>query len=188
MTGPQSGIDGWSPPSVAERRRLLASIRTVAMVGVSANPARPSNFVATYLLGTDFEVYFVNPTVDEVLGRPCAPSLADLPVVPDCVDVFRRLEDVPAVADEAVAVGHASSGRSSDCGVLRQPGRCSTPAWTSSWTAASRSSTPASTVGCTWPGSTPASSTPAEVEPVRRSVVQWGSQTTNGMSRSVRTW
>ena len=98
MTGPQSGIDGWSPPSVAERRRLLASIRTVAMVGVSANPARPSNFVATYLLGTDFEVHFVNPTVDEVLGRPCVPSLADLPVVPDCVDVFRRLEDVPAVA------------------------------------------------------------------------------------------
>ena len=76
MTGPQSGIDGWSPPSVAERRRLLASIRTVAMVGVSANPARPSNFVATYLLGTDFEVHFVNPTVDEVLGRPCAPSLS----------------------------------------------------------------------------------------------------------------
>ena len=68
MTGPQSGIDGWSPPSVAERRRLLAGIRTVAMVGVSANPARPSNFVATYLLGTDFEVHFVNPTVDEVLG------------------------------------------------------------------------------------------------------------------------
>ena len=105
MTGPQSGIDGWSPPSVAGRRRLLAGIRTVAMVGVSANPARPSNFVATYLLGTDFEVHFVNPTVDEVLGRPCAPSLADLPVVPDCVDVFRHLRDVPAVADEAVAVG-----------------------------------------------------------------------------------
>ena len=105
MTGPQSGIDGWSPPSVAERRRLLASIRTGAMGGVSANPARPSNFVATYLLGTDFEVHFVNPTVDEVLGRPCAPSLADLPGVPDCVDVFRRLEDVPAVADETEAVG-----------------------------------------------------------------------------------
>jgi len=54
VTGPQPGIDGWSPPSAAERRRLLAGIRTVAMVGVSANPARPSNFVATYLLGTDF--------------------------------------------------------------------------------------------------------------------------------------
>ena len=105
MTDPQPGIDGWSPPSAAERRRLLAGIRTVAMVGVSANPARPSNFVATYLLGTDFEVHFVNPTVDEVLGRPCVPSLADLPVVPDCVDVFRRLEGVPAVADEAVAIG-----------------------------------------------------------------------------------
>ena len=77
----------------------------MAIARVAVSRARPSNFVATYLLGTDFEVHFVNPTVDEVLGRPCAPSLADLPVVPDCVDVFRRLEDVPAVADEAVAVG-----------------------------------------------------------------------------------
>jgi predicted CoA-binding protein len=50
-------------------------------------------------------VYFVNPAVDEILGRPCFASLADLPVVPDLVDVFRRLEDVPAVAVEAAAVG-----------------------------------------------------------------------------------
>jgi hypothetical protein len=98
-------IDGWTPPSATERRNLLAGIRSVAMVGVSANRARPSNFVATYLLGTDYEVYFVNPMADEILGRPCVPTLADLPVVPDCVDVFRRLGDVPDVAIEAVAVG-----------------------------------------------------------------------------------
>ncbi|MDG2428207.1 MAG: CoA-binding protein [Acidimicrobiales bacterium] len=98
-------IAGWTVPSDTARRRLLASMQTVAMVGVSANPARPSNFVATYLLATDYEVYFVNPTVERILGRPCVPSLADLPVVPDCVNVFRRLDDVPAVANEAVAVG-----------------------------------------------------------------------------------
>ena len=98
-------VDGWTEPSSNERRRLLAGMHTVAMVGVSANPARPSNFVATYLLGTDYDVFFVNPMADEVLGRPCVPTLADLPVVPDCVDVFRKLDDVPTVADEAVAVG-----------------------------------------------------------------------------------
>ena len=100
-----SPLRGWSPPTADQRRRLLAGIRTVAMVGVSANRARPSNFVATYLLRTNYEVFFVNPVVDEILGRPCVPTLADLPEVPDLVDVFRRLEDVPAVAAEAVSIG-----------------------------------------------------------------------------------
>ena len=98
-------VDGWTEPSSNERRRLLAGMHTVAMVGVSANPARPSNFVATYLLGTDYDVFFVNPMADEILGQPCVPTLADLPVVPDCVDVFRKMDDVPTVADEAGAVG-----------------------------------------------------------------------------------
>ena len=80
-------------------------MHTVAMVGGSANPAQPSNFVATYLLGTDYDVFFVNPMADEILGRPCVPTLADLAVDPDCVDVFRKLDDVPTVAEEAVAVG-----------------------------------------------------------------------------------
>ncbi|MFQ5558080.1 MAG: CoA-binding protein, partial [Acidimicrobiales bacterium] len=54
---------------------------------------------------TSFEVYMVNPREDEILGRPVYASLADLPVVPDLVDVFRRAEDLPAVAEEAVDVG-----------------------------------------------------------------------------------
>ena len=100
-------IPEWDEPTPAERRRMLLETSTVAMVGVSGNKSRPSNFVATYLLSssTNFEVYFVNPVVDEVFGRPCYSSLADLPVVPDLVDVFRRLEDLPAVAADAVAVG-----------------------------------------------------------------------------------
>ena len=97
-------VPGWSEPSAAERLGVLRSVRTIAMVGVSAKPERPSNFVATYLLSssTDYDVYFVNPACDEILGRRCYSSLADLPVRPDLVDVFRRLEDVPGVADEAV--------------------------------------------------------------------------------------
>lgn len=76
------------------------------MVGASANPARPSYFVATYLLAsTDYDVYFVNPAADEILGRPVFGSLASLPVVPDLVDVFRRPDDIASVLEEAIDVG-----------------------------------------------------------------------------------
>lgn len=80
------------------------------MVGVSANSSRPSNFVATYLLSSsaDFEVYFVNPMVDQILDQPCYSSLEDLPVAPDMVNVFRRPEDLPEVAEQAVAIGAQS--------------------------------------------------------------------------------
>ena len=80
------------------------------MVGVSANSSRPSNFVATYLLSSsaDFEVYFVNPMVDQILDQPCYSSLEDLPFAPDMVNVFRRPEDLPEVAEQAVAIGAQS--------------------------------------------------------------------------------
>lgn len=62
--------------------------------------------MATYLLSSaPYDVYFVNPRADTILGRPAYASLADLPVVPDIVDVFRRHDDLPGVAREAVAVG-----------------------------------------------------------------------------------
>ena len=92
-------------PSAVERLRLLTSARSIALVGVSANPLRSSNFVATYLVKTPFRVYPVNPNYDEVLGVPAYPSLADLPEVPDIVDVFRRTDELPAVVDEAIEVG-----------------------------------------------------------------------------------
>ena len=75
------------------------------MVGASPNPARASNFVATYLLSTDLEMYFVNPNASEILGHPVYPSLDALPVVPDLVDVFRRPEDLPDVLDATIDVG-----------------------------------------------------------------------------------
>jgi predicted CoA-binding protein len=76
------------------------------MVGASPNRARPSFFVATYLLSSsvDFEaVWFVHPTADEILGQPVYRSLDDLPGRPDLVDVFRKPADLPQVAEEAVA-------------------------------------------------------------------------------------
>ncbi len=102
-------VEGWTPPTARERQRILDRSKTVAVVGASSNPARASYFVLTYLLSssTDFEVYPVNPRIarSEILGRRVYPSLADLPVAPDIVDVFRRSEDLPAAADEAIAAG-----------------------------------------------------------------------------------
>lgn len=96
----------WQPPSARERLAILQRTKTVAMVGASTNPARPSYFVATYLLSsTAYDVYFVNPRATELLGHPVYPSLADLPVVPDLVDVFRKHDDLPDVLDDAIAVG-----------------------------------------------------------------------------------
>jgi len=100
-------VPGWEPPSASERKAILDKSRTIAIVGASSNPARASNFVATYLLSstTDFEVYLVNPRETEILGNTVYPSLDALPVVPDVVDVFRRSDDLPDIADEAIAVG-----------------------------------------------------------------------------------
>lgn len=87
------------------RLNIIRSARSVALVGVSANPIRSSNFVASYLIRTDFSTYPVNPMYDEVLGMRCYRSLSDLPEVPDIVDIFRREDQIPGVVDEAIAVG-----------------------------------------------------------------------------------
>ncbi len=92
--------------TAGERLALLRRIRTVAIVGMSANPARASNFVATYLAGkTDWTVRYVNPHEREIFGRPVYPELAALPDAPDVVDVFRRRDDLPDVVADAISVG-----------------------------------------------------------------------------------
>jgi hypothetical protein len=96
----------WRGPGPQERFEILRRTRSIAIVGASHNPARASYFVATYLLGSaPYDVFFVNPRADTVLGRPAYDSLADLPVAPDLVDVFRRHDDLPGVAQEAVEAG-----------------------------------------------------------------------------------
>ena len=87
------------------RLRIIRKAESVALVGVSGNVLRSSNFVAAYLVRTHFRVYPVNPMYEEILGLKCYPSLAALPEVPDIVDVFRRHSALPGVVDEAIAVG-----------------------------------------------------------------------------------
>jgi predicted CoA-binding protein len=84
-------------------RDLLQRYTRVAMVGLSANPARPSYRVAVHLLAYGYEVIPVNPTVDAVLGIAAVPTLAEAGPL-EIVDVFRRQEAVPAVVDEAIAL------------------------------------------------------------------------------------
>lgn len=96
----------WVGPSAKERLGILRRAKSIAIVGASPNPARSSYFVGTYLQqSSDFRVYFVNPNATEILGQPAYPDLASLPEVPDIVDVFRKASDIPAVIDDALAVG-----------------------------------------------------------------------------------
>ncbi len=88
-----------------DRLSIILGSRTVALVGVSANPIRSSNFVASYLVRTDFTTWPVNPMYDEVLGLKAYPSLQDLPEPPDIVDVFRRHDEIPGVVKDAIEVG-----------------------------------------------------------------------------------
>jgi predicted CoA-binding protein len=86
--------------------QILRETHTVAIVGASANPMRASHEVWSYLKSaSDYELYLVNPTISEVEGTQVYPSLADLPVVPDLVDVFRRHEYLPGVLEDTIKVG-----------------------------------------------------------------------------------
>jgi uncharacterized protein len=84
---------------------ILAEARTIALVGASPRPARPSNSVMRYLLGAGYRVIPVRPLVREVLGVPCVASLGEIEEPIDLVDVFRRAEFCPDVTRQAVEAG-----------------------------------------------------------------------------------
>jgi uncharacterized protein len=84
---------------------ILAGSRTIALVGASPKPWRPSYGVMRYLLAHGYRVIPVRPSCDEVLGVPCVASLAGIDEPVDLVDVFRRTEHAPGLAHEAVAAG-----------------------------------------------------------------------------------
>jgi predicted CoA-binding protein len=86
-------------------RRLLRSARTIAVVGLSAQWHRPSYFVAKYLQEHGYRVIPVNPTYLEILGEKSYKRLADIPERIDVVDCFRKSSEIPAIADEAIAIG-----------------------------------------------------------------------------------
>jgi uncharacterized protein len=92
-------------PSDAELRKLLTTARSIAVVGASAKPDRPSNEIMRILIDAGFDVIPVNPKEKEVLGRTTYPSLHAIPRPIDIVDVFRQADEAPAIAREAVRVG-----------------------------------------------------------------------------------
>jgi uncharacterized protein len=92
-------------PSDDQLRQLLTEARTIAMVGASSTPDKPSHGIMQKMLGAGYRVIPVNPRETEVLGQKAYPSLREIPEKVDIVDVFRRAEDTPPIADEAVAVG-----------------------------------------------------------------------------------
>lgn len=95
--------DGYAPSDV-ELRSILGDAKTIAVVGLSSNPLRHSNDVSTYLQQKGYRIVPVNPNETEVLGERAYPSLDDVPddVEIDVVDVFRRAEHTPEVAEQAV--------------------------------------------------------------------------------------
>lgn len=86
-------------------KEMLEGAKVIAVVGASPNPARPSHMVAQYLLEQGYRVIPVRPRVREILGQRCYGSLDEIPEQVDIVDVFRKAEACPAVAEEAVAIG-----------------------------------------------------------------------------------
>jgi predicted CoA-binding protein len=110
--GLQEGVGGNSPVNRSrfantafDRLRILERYRRIAMVGLSSNPFRPSHFAAIYLLSEGYDVVPVNPREKDVLGLQAYPSLSAIPGGAEVVDIFREPAAVPAIVDEAIAIG-----------------------------------------------------------------------------------
>jgi len=106
------GVSSGSPVAQSEfatpwqvRLNILSDYRNIAMVGLSGNQYRPSNFAARYLLAEGYNVIPVNPRADEILGRRSYPSVKDISEPVEIVDIFRAPKDVPPIVEEAIEVG-----------------------------------------------------------------------------------
>jgi predicted CoA-binding protein len=86
-------------------RRILKTMKTIAVVGLSAQWHRPSYFAAKYLQDHGYRIIPVNPMYGEVLGEKCYKSLRDIPGRVDMVDCFRKSAEIPAIAEDAIAIG-----------------------------------------------------------------------------------
>ncbi len=85
--------------------KILKEYRTVAVVGASSNPERPSQRVASYLAQHGYNIIPVNPREQQVLGKTCYPNLSSIPEKVEVVDIFRRAEEVMPVVEEAIKIG-----------------------------------------------------------------------------------
>lgn len=92
-------------PTDDELRKILVETKTIAMVGASNNAERASHGIMKQLLDAGYHVIPVNPKESEVLGQKAYASLAEIPEKVEIVDVFRKSEDTPGIADEAIAIG-----------------------------------------------------------------------------------
>ena len=90
---------------IATLRRILVQYKRVAIVGLSDNWSRPSNFVGKYLVEHGFEIFPVNPNYDEILGRACYPDLKSIPEPVDIVDLFQRADRVMPFVEDAIEIG-----------------------------------------------------------------------------------
>ena len=121
---------------MANIAEILKSSRTIAVVGLSSNPMRPSNGVAAYLKRAGYRIIPVNPKETEVLGEKCYARLEDIREKIDIVDIFRRPEYVPEVVDSAIRIGaktvwmqegvihEAAAGRARQAGLEVVMDRC----------------------------------------------------------------
>jgi len=94
-----------APADPREVAAVLNDYRVVAVVGLSGNPERSSYQVAQYLQNHGYRIIPVNPGCRQVLGEPCYPSLKDIPFPVEVVDIFRNVEAIPSIVDEAIAAG-----------------------------------------------------------------------------------
>ena len=79
--------------------------RTIAVIGLSEDPRKPSHYVSAYMQQHGYKIYPVNPSITEVLGEKSYASLSDLPIKPDIVDVFRLPKFIPGIVDEIIQLG-----------------------------------------------------------------------------------
>jgi len=86
-------------------REMLINSKTIAVVGLSADESKPSNYVSAYLQQRGYKIYPINPAITEILGEPASSSLNALPIKPDIVDVFRVPNAIPTIVDELIALG-----------------------------------------------------------------------------------
>lgn len=116
--------------------RILDECRTIAVIGLSSDPSRPSNGVAGYMRRNGYKVIAVNPNETEVFGEPAYPNLASVPDKVDLVDVFRRPDEAGQAVDDAIAAGakavwmqegvidYSAAQRALDAGLLVVMDRC----------------------------------------------------------------
>ncbi len=94
----------FSNPDSAGLKRILEENRSIAVVGISDKPSRPSNRVAAYMQAQGYRILPVNPMIEEALGEKAVASLAALKDIPDMVCIFRRSEEVPEIVEAALAI------------------------------------------------------------------------------------